>query len=211
MQRSTQRILTTHCGSLPRPDDLLEMLMAREEGRLHDMQAFHARLREAVGECVRKQRDTGLDIVNDGEWSKPDYSTYVKDRFTGFEGERHRRTPAGTGSSSRSTPHSPRRRAQISRPKCNGPIAWKDFDAVRRDIDNLKAAASGAAEVFMTAVSPGQVARFQGNSYYRSDEEYLWALADVLKDEYKAITDAGFTLQLDCPDLASGWNGQFRT
>jgi 5-methyltetrahydropteroyltriglutamate--homocysteine methyltransferase len=86
MQRSTHRILTTHTGSLPRPDDLLEMLMAREQGRLHDMPAFHARVREAIGECVRKQRDTGLDIVNDGEWSKPDYSTYIKSRLTGFEG-----------------------------------------------------------------------------------------------------------------------------
>ena len=94
MQRSTQRILTTHCGSLPRPDDLLEMLMAREEGRLHDMQAFHARVRKAVGECVRQQRDTSLDIVNDGEWSKPDYSTYVKNRLTGFAGEP---TPPDTG------------------------------------------------------------------------------------------------------------------
>jgi 5-methyltetrahydropteroyltriglutamate--homocysteine methyltransferase len=98
----------------------------------------------------------------------------------------------------------------LARPKCNGPIAWKDFEAVRRDIENLKAAAGSSDQVFMTAVSPGQVARFQGNSYYKSDEEYLWALADVLKDEYKAIADAGFTVQLDCPDLGSGWNGQFR-
>jgi 5-methyltetrahydropteroyltriglutamate--homocysteine methyltransferase len=87
MKRGTHRILTTHCGSLPRPDDLVEMLMARDQGHLPDMQAFHARVREAIGECVRKQRHTGLDIVNDGEWSKPDYSTYVKNRFTGFEGE----------------------------------------------------------------------------------------------------------------------------
>src|SRR5262249_1618952 len=87
MQRSTHRILTTHCGSLPRPNDLLEMLLAREQGSWHDMPAFRARVREAIGECVRKQLDTGLDIVNDGEWSKPDYSTYVKHRFTGFEGE----------------------------------------------------------------------------------------------------------------------------
>ena len=212
MQRSTHRILTTHCGSLPRPNDLLEMLMAREQGRLHDMPAFHTRVREAIGECVRKQRDTGLDIVNDGEWSKPDYSTYVKNRFTGFEGEP---TPPDTSRDMLDFPeYAPYRRTglqQLTRPKCNGPIAWKDFDAVQRDIDNLKAAAGNAEEVFMTAVSPGQVARFQGNSYYKSDEEYLWALADVLKDEYKAITDAGFTLQLDCPDLGSGWNGQFRS
>jgi len=215
MKRSTHRILTTHCGSLPRPNDLLEMLMAREQGRLHDMPAFHARVREAISECVRKQRDTGLDIVNDGEWGKPDYSTYVKNRFTGFEGEP---TPPDTSRDMLDFPEfAPYRRAglqQLTRPKCNGPIAWKDFDAVQRDIDNLKAAAGNAEEVFMTAVSPGQVARFQGNSYYKSDEEYLWALADVLKEEYKAITEAGFTLQLDCPCshsiccvLLHVWNG----
>ena len=179
---------------------------------MHDIQAFHTRVRAAIGECVRKQLDTGLDIINDGEWSKPDYSTYVKHRFTGFEGEP---TPPNTGRDMLDFPEfAPYRRTglqQPTHPKCNGPIAWKDFDAVQRDIDNLKAAAGNAAEVFMTAVSPGQVARFQGNSYYKSDEEYLWALADVLKDEYKAITDAGFILQLDCPDLASGWNGQFRS
>ena len=183
MPRSTHRILTTHCGSLPRPDDLLQMLLAREQGSLPDLQAFHTRVREAIGECVRKQRDTGLDIVNDGEWSKPDYSTYVKNRFTGFEGEP---TPTDIGRDMLDFPeYAPYRRTgvnQLTRPKCNGPIAWKDFDAVRRDIDNLKAAAGNAGEVFMTAVSPGQVARFQGNSYYRSDEEYLWALANVLQD-----------------------------
>jgi 5-methyltetrahydropteroyltriglutamate--homocysteine methyltransferase len=212
MQRSTQRILTTHTGSLPRPDDLLAMLMSREQGHLQDMQALHTRVREAIGECFRKQRDVGLDIVNDGEWSKPDYSTYVKSRLTGFEGEP---TPADTGRDMLDFPeYAPFRRTglqQMQRPKCNGPIAWKDFDAVKRDIANLKAAAGNTEDVFMTAVSPGQVARFQGNSFYRSEEEYLWALADVLKDEYKAITNAGFILQLDCPDLASGWNGQFRS
>ena len=167
-------------------------------------------MRAAIGECVRKQRDIGLDIVNDGEWSKPDYSTYVINRFTGFEGEP---TPPNSSRDMLDFEYAPFRRTgfnQPTRPKCNGPIAWKDFEAVQRDIDNL-AAASHAEEVFMTAVSPGQVARFQGNVYYKSDEEYLWALADVLKEEYKAITDAGFTLQLDCPDLASGWNGQFRS
>ena len=211
MERSTRRILTTHCGSLPRPDDLLEMLMARDQGRLSDLSAFHRRVRDAIGDCVRRQRDTGLDIVNDGEWSKPDYSTYVKNRLTGFEGEP---TPPDTGRDILDFPEFAAYRrtglGQLARPKCNGPIAWKDFEAVRRDIENLKATVGSSDQVFMTAVSPGQVARFQGNSYYKSDEEYLWALADVLKDEYKAIADAGFTLQLDCPDLGSGWNGQFR-
>jgi 5-methyltetrahydropteroyltriglutamate--homocysteine methyltransferase len=211
LERNTRRILTTHCGSLPRPDDLLEMLMARDQGRLPDLSAFHGRVREAIGDCVRRQRDTGLDMVNDGEWSKPDYSTYVKNRLTGFEGEP---TPPDTGRDILDFPEFAAYRrtglGQLARPKCNGPIAWKDFEAVRRDIENLKAAAGSSDQVFMTAVSPGQVARFQGNSYYKSDEEYLWALADVLKDEYKAIADAGFTVQLDCPDLGSGWNGQFR-
>jgi 5-methyltetrahydropteroyltriglutamate--homocysteine methyltransferase len=211
LERNTRRILTTHCGSLPRPDDLLEMLMARDQGRLPDLSAFHGRVRDAIGDCVRRQRDTGLDMVNDGEWSKPDYSTYVKNRLTGFEGEP---TPPDTGRDILDFPEFAAYRrtglGQLARPKCNGPIAWKDFEAVRRDIENLKAAAGSSDQVFMTAVSPGQVARFQGNSYYKSDEEYLWALADVLKDEYKAIADAGFTVQLDCPDLGSGWNGQFR-
>jgi 5-methyltetrahydropteroyltriglutamate--homocysteine methyltransferase len=156
MKRSMHRILTTHTGSLPRPNDLLEMLMAREQGSLHDMQAFHARVHEAIGECVRRQRDTGLDIINDGEWSKPDYSTYVKNRFTGFEGEP---TPADVGRDLLDFPEfAPFRRSglqQLLRPKCNGRIAWKDFDAVRRDIDNLKAAAGNSEDAFMTAVSPG--------------------------------------------------------
>jgi 5-methyltetrahydropteroyltriglutamate--homocysteine methyltransferase len=220
MKRSTDRILTTHGGSLPRPDDLLAMLMARDEGKLENVAAFEARVRQAVGECVDKQTAIGLDIVNDGEWSKSDYSTYVKNRFTGFEGES---TPGDTSRDMLDFPeYAPLRRGvgvnPRSRPKCNGPIAWTDFEAVKTDIANLKAVAgnpstglrTGATEVFMTAVSPGQVARFQGNVFYKSDEDYLWALANVLKDEYKAIADAGFTLQLDCPDLGSGWNNQFR-
>jgi Cobalamin-independent synthase, Catalytic domain len=121
MKRSTYRILTTHCGSLPRPNDLLEMLMARDQGRLHDLQAFRARVHEAIGECVRRQKDTGLDIVNDGEWSKPDYSTYVKNRFTGFEGEP---TPLDTSRDMLDSPEfAPYRRTglqQLRRPTCNG-------------------------------------------------------------------------------------------
>ena len=214
MKRSTDRILTTHVGSLPRPDDLLEMLLAQEQGGLQDAAAFEARVREAIGECVRRQAQAGLDIVNDGEWSKPDYSTYVKNRFTGFEGAP---SPQDTSRDRIDFPEfAVLGRAgaglnQRTRPMCNGPISWKDFEAVRRDIDNLKAVAGAAEEVFMTAVSPGQVARFQGNEYYKTDEEYLWALANVLKDEYEAIVEAGFTLQLDCPDLGSGWNNQFRS
>jgi 5-methyltetrahydropteroyltriglutamate--homocysteine methyltransferase len=215
MKRSTDRILTTHVGSLPRPQDILDLLLAKDAGKLTDPSAFEARIRQGVRECVQLQRDAGLDVINDGEWSKPDYSTYVKDRFTGFEGPETSQSAMVTTSRDMSDfpEFAPFRRgaglAQITRPMCNGPIAWKDFSAVQRDIDNLKAAAGDATEMFMTAVSPGQVARFQGNVYYKTDEEYLWALGNVLKDEYKAITDAGFVLQLDCPDLGSGWNNQF--
>jgi 5-methyltetrahydropteroyltriglutamate--homocysteine methyltransferase len=214
MKRSTDRILTTHVGSLPRPDDLAGMLAARDRREPTDMAAFDKRVRSGIAEVIKLQTDAGIDVINDGEWSKPDYSTYVKDRFTGFEGEP---TPQDPSRDMLEFPEfGPYRRGAglttIARPKCNGPIAWKDFEAVRRDIENLKAATAGssAAEVFMTAVSPGQVARFQGNTYYKTDEEYLWALGNVLKDEYKAIADAGFILQLDCPDLGSGWNNQFR-
>jgi 5-methyltetrahydropteroyltriglutamate--homocysteine methyltransferase len=212
MKRSTDRILTTHVGSLPRPDDLTEMLMARDRGDAMDTAAFEARVKQGVAEVVKKQRDIGIDIVNDGEWGKPDYSTYIKNRLTGFEGSPTQQDPSRD--MNEFPEFAPFRRGgglvHIARPKCNGPIAWKDFDAVKTDIANLRAAAGDATEVFMTAASPGQVARFQGNEYYKSDEEYLWALGNALKDEYKAITDAGFVLQLDCPDLGSGWNGQFR-
>jgi 5-methyltetrahydropteroyltriglutamate--homocysteine methyltransferase len=215
MKRSTDRILTTHVGSLPRPADILHLLLAKDAGKLTDIPAFDARIRDGVRECVELQRKAGLDVVNDGEWSKPDYSTYVKDRFTGFEGPETSQSAMVTTSRDMSEfpDFAPFRRgggiSQITRPMCSGPIAWKDFSAVQRDIANLKAAAGDAPELFMTAVSPGQVARFQGNVYYKSDEEYLWALGNVLKDEYKAITEAGFILQLDCPDLGSGWNNQF--
>ncbi len=212
MKRSTDRILTTHVGSLPRPDDLTEMLMARDRGDPLDTAAFDARVKQGVAEVVKKQRDIGIDVVNDGEWGKPDYSTYIKNRLTGFEGSPTQ--PDASRDMSEFPEFAPFRRGggltNISRPKCNGPIGWKDFAAVGTDIANLKAAAGDAPEVFMTAASPGQVARFQGNEYYKSDEEYLWALGNALKDEYRAITDAGFILQLDCPDLGSGWNGQFR-
>jgi len=212
MKRSTDRILTTHVGSLPRPDDLTEMLMARDKGVPLDTAAFEARVRRGVGEVVQKQKDAGLDIINDGEWGKPDYSTYIKNRLTGFEGSPTQADPSrDMADFPEFAPYRlPGGLGQLARPKCNGPIGWKDFDAVKKDIDNLKAAAGDAVEVFMTAASPGQVARFQGNEYYKSDEEYLWALGNALKDEYQAITDAGFVLQLDCPDLGSGWNGQFR-
>jgi 5-methyltetrahydropteroyltriglutamate--homocysteine methyltransferase len=213
MKRSTDRILTTHTGSLPRPDDLREMLAAADRGERPEPAAFQKRVREAVNEVVRLQRDAGIDIVNDGEVGKPGYSTYIKDRCTGFEGASRSSMVQGE---SKDFPEWAARRAAggapgFSRPACNGPIAWKDFDAVKRDIENLKAAtaSSGAEEVFMSAASPGVIAIFLTNEYYPSHEAYLEAITNVMRDEYRAIVEAGFTLQLDCPDLAMSRHNRF--
>lgn len=213
MKRSTDRILTTHTGSLPRPDELREMLAAAERGEKPDESAFRERVGAAVTETVRRQREAGIDVINDGEVGKPGYSTYIKDRCTGFEGESRSSMVQGEG---QDFPEWAARRAAggapgFSRPACNGPIAWKDFDAVRRDIENLKAASegSGAEEVFMSAASPGVVAIFLTNDYYPSHEAYLEAITNVMRDEYRAIVDAGFVLQLDCPDLAMSRHNRF--
>ncbi|HLZ70779.1 MAG TPA: cobalamin-independent methionine synthase II family protein [Dehalococcoidia bacterium] len=206
MKRSSQHILTTHTGSLPRPPDLVQLIRESESGTLADRGAFEGRVREAVNEAVRRQADAGIDVVNDGEMGKPGYATYIKDRATGFGGP-HRVTTVQA--EARDFPEFTERRvvgggAAILRPSCNGPIAWKDFAAVQRDIDNLKAATAGASveEVFMSSASPGVIAIFLGNEYYPSQEAYLAALASVMRDEYNAIHQAGFLLQLDCPDLA---------
>jgi 5-methyltetrahydropteroyltriglutamate--homocysteine methyltransferase len=215
MRRSTDRILTTHTGSLPRPAELVATMAAGQRGEASGPTAILKQVDAAVDAVVRAQVSAGIDLVNDGEQSKPDYSTYIKDRLTGFSGEVEvhpvsrdaRDFPeffASAGSA----------RINLSaRPSCTGPIAWKDFAAVRRDIARFAAALArhgkAPADAFMTAVSPGQAARFLGNQYYASHEEYLVALAAALKDEYDAIAQAGFTLQVDCPDLASGWNNQF--
>lgn len=207
MKRSTSRILTTHTGSLPRSPELQELLRQREDQRDFDETQFLASVHDAVGQIVTRQQDTGIDVVNDGEQGRSQYATYVKERLTGFEGERlvrsHTRlddadfpdfAAAQTHLSSRNMPQ----------PACTGPIAWKDWPAVERDIQNLRDAASGASvqEVFMTAASPGVIANFLPNEYYATEEAYLYALADVMKDEYNAIAGAGLLLQIDCPDLA---------
>jgi 5-methyltetrahydropteroyltriglutamate--homocysteine methyltransferase len=207
MKRSTSRILTTHTGSLPRPKDLAQLMLAAESGGA-DQAILGQRVAEATAEIVRRQLATGLDVVNDGEVSKPSYSTYVKDRLNGFEGED--RSPFSLIRDEQIYPGfvSPGRdqRGSIRFPTCNGPISVKDPEAVRRDVARLQAALQGQqpTDVFMTAVSPGQIARFMGNDYYPSHEAYVFALAEVMKHEYRAIVEAGFVLQLDCPDLASG-------
>jgi 5-methyltetrahydropteroyltriglutamate--homocysteine methyltransferase len=199
---------TTHTGSLPRPRDLLELLPRRH----HEPAVFQTRVRDLVAAVVRRQRAIGLDIVNDGEQGKVDYSTYVAERLTGFEGEGAATSP---GADLKDFPAFAARRrlpAYEPRPACSGPIGWKDFGAVERDIAHMVAAmrANGVTHAFMTAVSPGQAARFLVNGYYPSHEAYVQALADVLKREYAAIVDAGLILQIDCPDLASGRNTQFQ-
>src|SRR5262245_24007788 len=212
MKRSTERILTTHTGSLPRPKDLLDLLRAREEGRLDDTAKLDERARSAVFEAVRKQRETGLAVVNDGEQGRADYTIYVKDRLTGFGGESApwpnpdvEEFPEWTEMARQFAPPFQKR------PACTGPVAWKDRPAVERDIQNLKEAAAAvrAEEVFMTSPSPGQIGRFLQNRHYASDEEYLYRLAEVMRREYQAIVQAGFILQLDCPDLALGRHTQF--
>ena len=212
MKRSTDRIRTTHTGSLPRPRDLLRLLQDHEEGRSNANRELAERMRSAVLDIVEKQRETGLSAINDGEQGRADYTIYVKDRLTGFGGE----SAPWPNPDAAEFPEWTEMARQLAppfqkRPACTGPVAWKDWPAVERDIQNLKdaAAAVGADELFMTSPSPGQIGRFLQNQYYPSDEKYLYTLADVMKREYKAILDAGFTLQIDCPDLALGRHTQF--
>ncbi len=205
MKRSTSHILTTHTGSLPRSLSLQELLHQREERQAYDQAAFDTSVRRAVADIVQRQVAIGLDVVNDGEQGRSQYAAYVKERLAGFEGERAVRARPRLGESDfpdfvathlSST--------ALPQPACTGPIAWKDWDAVQHDIDTLKAATATqqVEEVFMTAASPGVIANFLPNEHYASEEAYLRALAAVMQREYQAIVQAGFLLQIDCPDLA---------
>ena len=206
MKRSTDRILTTHTGSLPRPEDLVELMLAKEAGG--DAAELERRVPGAVADVVQRQLEAGIDVIDDGEASKPGYSTYVKDRLTGFGGE----SSPGGGYLTRYAVEFPEWAARMAgdpyrdrrnAPACDGAVALADPGAVLRDIANLRAAVQGVqpADVFMTAVSPGTIAQFLRNLYYTTLEAYLYALADAMKPEYRAVVDAGFVLQLDCPDL----------
>jgi 5-methyltetrahydropteroyltriglutamate--homocysteine methyltransferase len=203
MKASTDRILTTHTGSLPRPDDLTALLEALDMGTVLDPAAFDARVRQAVTDIVRAQREAGVDIVSDGEQGKVGYSTYVRHRLTGFGG----RSVPGVRADWADFPKAAargERRSTVERPTCNGPIEWKDRTAVGRDVANLRAAVAAAppTEAFMSAASPGVIAHFLRNEHYPTREAYLARLVDVMKEEYDAIHRAGFVLQVDCPDLA---------
>jgi 5-methyltetrahydropteroyltriglutamate--homocysteine methyltransferase len=203
MKRSTDRILTTHTGSLPRPWDLTTQLEELDAGTISDPAVLQIRVRRAVADIVRHQVDAGVDIVNDGEQGKVGYSTYVRHRLTGFDGQSTVASRADWADFPEAAARS-ERRTTISRPACNGPIEWKDRSAVQTDITNLKAALEGVrpTETFMTAASPGVIAHFLRNDHYPSREAYLARLVDVMKEEYDAIHRAGFILQIDCPDLA---------
>ena len=209
MQHSTKRILTTHAGSLPRPPDLLEMLAAKEQGKPVDEAARAARLPGAVKEIVQKQIEFGIDIVDDGEYSKPSFVTYVNERLGGFEldSEAPRRGP---WVGSREAISFPEFYAAIhvgsrqNRMVCTGPVTYKGHALLQTDIKNLKAALNGSKiEAFMPSISPSNIEEWQRNTYYKTQEEYAAAIADAMREEYKAIVDAGFLLQIDDPRLVS--------
>ena len=200
------RILTTHVGSLPRSQEVVDLIFAREHGTPYDPRRFADTMARNVAATVQRQRDAGIDIVSDGETSKISYATYVKDRYTGFSGDTPRNAPADL----KRFPGFLERLAKAggtpnySRPACTGRVEPGDGADLRADIANLKEAmaASGATRGFMNAASPGVIALFLPNRYYPSREAYLAALADALKSEYEAVVAAGLDLQLDCPDLA---------
>ena len=213
MQRSTDRFLTTHTGSLPRPDALIKTMYAKEEGVPVDPAALAARVRAAVAKIVSKQAAAGIDLINDGEMSKPSYATYIKDRLNGFGGTGNtfiyqdvhefpmleKRVFGDPGRSRRKTP------------ACNAAISVRDAQAAVTDTDNLKAALANvkARGGFMSAASPGVVSLFFRNDFYKDFEAYIYAIADAMRDEYEKVAKAGFMLQIDCPDLGMGRHIQY--
>jgi 5-methyltetrahydropteroyltriglutamate--homocysteine methyltransferase len=216
MKRSSERILTTHVGSLPRPPDLLDMITAKERGESVDAARFAARVTIAVAEAVERQAAAGIDIVNDGEMGRFGFIPYVNERLSGIE---PRPNPGGEGTWARSREYrafpeyyawaaqmpGTAGRAPPTRWVCTGPLFYKGQEALARDIANLKAALAQVRceEAFVPAVSPAQLAGWNRNEYYKTDEEFRVALADALREEYKAIVAAGLVLQIDDPQLAS--------
>jgi len=211
MKRSTERILTTHVGSLPRPDDLIRTMFAKQEGVPVDPVALEARTRLAVAATVKRQLDAGVDVVSDGEMSKPSYVTYISDRLDGFGGTSQPLTYADLvdfptlqkkvfGDPGRS-----RRRT----PACDAPISVRDPEAANVDVEHLKAALPDGQEAFLNAASPGVIALFFRNDHYPTREEYVYAIAEAMRVEYEAVTNAGILVQIDCPDLAMGRHIQF--
>src|SRR5215470_13865505 len=214
MSASAGRILTTHVGSLPRSQAVTDVLFAREGDEPRDVARDDAVITEAVAAVVRRQVEVGIDIVSDGEMSKISYATYIARRLSGFAGD----TPREPGQDLVEFPGLLRKLAErgatakYRRPRCVAAVAVSDMRPLATDIDNLKAAAESAHPVgaFMNAASPGVIALFQPNDYYRTQDEYLEALAAALQTEYEAIAGAGIILQIDAPDLAMGRHTMYR-
>jgi 5-methyltetrahydropteroyltriglutamate--homocysteine methyltransferase len=214
MRCSTDRILTTHVGSLPRSQAVTDVLFARERNEVGDPQAAAAVITSAVAEVVRRQVSVGIDVVSDGEMSKISYATYIAERLSGFGGD----TPRDPGQDLVEFPGLLKKLAErgstakYRRPRCIGEIRVKDLAPLQSDLQNLTAAiaAAGPSEAFMNAASPGVVALFQPNDFYRTQDEYLAALAEALRVEYEAIVHSGVVLQIDAPDLAMGRHTMYR-
>jgi 5-methyltetrahydropteroyltriglutamate--homocysteine methyltransferase len=209
MRRSTERILTTHAGSLPRPAAVLDLVVGRDQRTVREQADAAALIEQAVTWAVRQQVEAGIDIPSDGEMGRVGFSAYATERLGGFDGEPRpmrsqvERTLYPEFYADMAPPIS-----GLQFPACNGPITWRGPEFIQRDIATLKAATQDvpAAEVFMPAVSPGQIWLNFANDYYPSDEAYVFAAAEALANEYRAIVDAGLVLQLDDPGLAMGWN-----
>jgi 5-methyltetrahydropteroyltriglutamate--homocysteine methyltransferase len=211
MKRSNDRILTTHAGSLPRPRDLLEMVRTRARGERVDEDAYQTRLRLAVGEIVRRQADLGVDVVDDGEYGKPSFVTYVRERLGGLtrqDGERQ--NPWIRSREALAFPEFYQRLASTVNSRqalmaCTAPITYRGQKELQTDLDNLKAALKGVdvAEVFVPSISPSNVEEWNRNDYYKGPEQYLYAVAEAMREEYKAIVAAGFLVQIDDPVLVS--------
>ena len=214
MKLSTDRILTTHVGSLPRSQEVVDLLFAQDRGEVVDEAQFNEVMRRAVAATVNHQAEVGVDVVSDGETSKISYATYIRHRLTGFEGDSARPTPKDLDDFPEyrdrlvKAGHS----ATYRRPVCVGPIKVKSHAPLELDIAHMKEALAKTKvmEGFMNAVSPGTIAVFQPNEYYPSHETYLEALANAMREEYELIVKSGLLLQLDCPDLAMGRHTRFK-
>jgi len=221
MKLSTERILTTHVGSLARPPDLFDMLAARSGGQPYDAAAFDARVRQAVADVVRRQAELGIDIIDDGEQGKPGFVAYVSERLAGFEAQPVvQQGPTGPEAGSRELQSFPEFYAQSARRPaattavpplrivCTGPITYRGQDAVQRDIATFKAVLQGARyeEAFLPAISVTNIESGRRNEYYRTEDEFLEAIAKAIHEEYRAIVDAGFVLQIDDPRLSTYYN-----
>jgi 5-methyltetrahydropteroyltriglutamate--homocysteine methyltransferase len=210
-----RRVLTTHVGSLPRPQAVVDHVFAEDRGEEVDRDVYEQVLREAVVDCVRKQVEAGVDLVSDGEMSKIGYATYIRHRLSGFElGDVPRATPADLDAYPVFRDRLARAgaTAKYLRPICRGPITYQHREPLERDLTNLRTALEGVpvAGAFMNAPSPGIIALFQPNEHYATTDEYLEAIAGAMKAEYDAIVGAGFLLQIDAPDLAMGRHIMYR-